>query len=248
MAYSTSDGGVAMLFLIIGLVLEWLIIYTAVRAAVGFSLDHRRPLVEVAATAGPDGVRLSIMNSGSGLAFDLVVGWEGDPSSQPLASTLMLANGSGLEVDLPVRAVKGETQVVRFLKAEWKGKPGSRRQLPYRAARGLGAVAIGAQGLAGDGAFWRWPRALCGVSAPQPHGRGAGQSGSCRESALRSLRAVGQADHKEAEHGRQDPQAPAQGEEAEAGDQAPRQGRLGGCRRQGSNERPHDGVPNRDRP
>jgi hypothetical protein len=119
--YVSNDSS-AIFWFLISLVLMWLIIYTAVRAAVGHFLG-RRPLLEAEATTKPDGVRLTITNAGTGPAFDVAVGWQDEPSKEPLARTPMLRIGGSLEVDLAVRAVEGETQIVRFLKLAWREDP-----------------------------------------------------------------------------------------------------------------------------
>jgi hypothetical protein len=112
-----TDGFAAVILWILGIVASWLFIYTAVRAAVGHCLDRRRPLLQAVATARPEAVRLAITNTGSGPAFDVSVRWQ-DELSTLLAGTPLLAPGSDLDVDLAVRAVEGETQIVRFLKVE----------------------------------------------------------------------------------------------------------------------------------
>ncbi len=119
---TSGDAGVAAV-LLLGLLAEWLLIYTAVRIAVGHANDRRRPVLEAEATAAPDNVRLAVVNAGTGAAFDLAMGWADDPSSYPLARTPLLPIGGRLECNLAAAAVADETMYVRFLKVEWRESP-----------------------------------------------------------------------------------------------------------------------------
>jgi hypothetical protein len=120
---TSGDSTAGVVLLILGLLLEWLLIYTAVRVAVGNVRDQRRPALEAGATASADGVRLDLVNKGTGAAFDVAMGWADDPSTFPLARTPMLPIDGRLEFRLAVAQVPDETQYVRFLKIEWRDGP-----------------------------------------------------------------------------------------------------------------------------
>ena len=118
--YSQNDALVAVIYWIVGLLILWLIIYSAVRAAAGHALDRRRPMHMARAEVEPDRVRIVVTNSGSAAAFDVVMGWSDDAATYPLARTPLLAADGHLEAVLPWVPVPGETPVVRILKVEWR--------------------------------------------------------------------------------------------------------------------------------
>lgn len=123
MYVTSGDSTAGAVLLIFGLVLEWLLIYTAVRVAVGHAHDRRRPVLEAETTTAADGMRLDLLNKGTGAAFDVAMGWADDPSTFPLARTPMLPIDGRLEFRLAVAQVSDETQYVRFLKIEWRDGP-----------------------------------------------------------------------------------------------------------------------------
>ena len=130
--YTSSDqaAGAAVL-LVLGLVAEWLLIYSAVRLAVGHANDRRQPRLEAQSTTTPGEVTLAVVNAGSEAAFDVAMGWADDPLGYPLAQTPLLAIGGRLECSLVAATVAGGTQHVRFLKVEWRNG----LDLPPRTAR-----------------------------------------------------------------------------------------------------------------
>jgi hypothetical protein len=128
---TSSDQAAAAVLLILGLVVEWLLIYSAVRAAVGHANDRRQPKLEAHSTTAPEDVILAVVNSGTGAAFDVAMGWADDPTGHPLAQTPLLEIGGRLESKLAAVAVAGETPRVRFLKVEWRES----LDLPHRTAR-----------------------------------------------------------------------------------------------------------------
>ncbi len=120
---TTGDPAAAAVLLVVAVVVEWLLIYTAVRAAISHSLDRRRPIIETETTAAPGGVRLALVNKGTAPAFDVVTSWEDNSSTGPLAQTPMLPIDGRLECNPAVSGASDGTQAVRFLKVEWRPSP-----------------------------------------------------------------------------------------------------------------------------
>lgn len=130
--YTTSGDALgAAVLLVVGLLIEWLLIYSAVRVAVGHANDRREPRLEAQSTTAPGEVTLAVVNAGSGVAFDVTMAWADDPSGYPLARTPLLAIGGRLECILAAAAAAGETQLVRSLKVEWR----EGLDLPHRTGR-----------------------------------------------------------------------------------------------------------------
>ncbi len=116
---SVDSGGSAGLWFIVSVVVAWLVIYTAVRAAVGHALDRDEPRLLAEATASQNGVSFAVTNIGMRPAFDLRVRWHDTPTGEALAHTPMLGANGRLEWSLDVGAVAGETQIVRSLDLNW---------------------------------------------------------------------------------------------------------------------------------
>ena len=116
---STGDGGTAALWLILSLVVSWLVIYTAVRVAVGHALERSQPLLVAEARATPAGVEFVITNSGTSSAIDLSVRWSGAPKTEILAHAPLLAVNGRLEWTVAVEPIPNETQLVRTLLIDW---------------------------------------------------------------------------------------------------------------------------------
>jgi hypothetical protein len=141
---STGDGGTAVLWLILSLVVFWLLIYTAVTLAVGHALDRTQPRLVAEARTTPEGVDFVVTNSGTGPAFDLFVRWTGDAAESMLAYAPLLAVNGTLEWTIAAGPIRDETPVVRGLMLDWAlgvkpslGRHSSRREVlvPSRLAR-----------------------------------------------------------------------------------------------------------------
>jgi hypothetical protein len=116
----SSDNSVAAVaYLLLALILSWLIIYTAVGAGVGHAMDRIKPRLLAEAQVTPEGVQFTMVNVGTGPAFDLFVRWSEDPTGEPLARTPMLGVNGRLEWTVPVRAEPDESQAVRRLRLDW---------------------------------------------------------------------------------------------------------------------------------
>jgi hypothetical protein len=141
---SVDNGGGAVLWLILSLVVFWLVIYTAVRVAVGQALDRNQQRLVAEARTTPDGVEFAITNLGTAPAIDLFVRWSND-SESVLAHTPLLAENGRLEWTIAGEPIPNETQVVRSLLLDWavgvdpsaSGRNSSRRAVlvPSRMAR-----------------------------------------------------------------------------------------------------------------
>ena len=120
----TGDAALTgLLFLLLSLVVTWLILYSAVRAAVGHALDRTKPRFVVETTARSDSVQFAITNVGTAPAVDLVARWLDEPRGEPLARTPILGVNARFDFRLDVPEVAGETDVVRSLKLEWSRGP-----------------------------------------------------------------------------------------------------------------------------
>jgi hypothetical protein len=122
--YSNGDAALTgVLFLIISLIVTWLIIYSAVRAAVGHALDRTKPRFVAEATTNSDGVKFAVTNVGSAPAADLVVKWLDKPHGEPIARTSWLGVNATLEWSLAATPVPDETSAVRGLVLDWSRDP-----------------------------------------------------------------------------------------------------------------------------
>jgi hypothetical protein len=124
-----------LLFLFISLAITWLIIYTAVRAAVGHALDRMKPRLTAEATPAPDGVEFVVSNVGSAPAVDVTVRWLDRPFDEPLARAPFLGAGAKLEWTIAAPAVPGSTPEIRTLKLSWARDPDSGRESVDRVVR-----------------------------------------------------------------------------------------------------------------
>jgi hypothetical protein len=115
----SGTANLAVLFLIVSIAITWLVIYTAVRSAVGHALDRVQPRLIADATATPESVSFVVTNVGTGPAFYLSVRWPDEPAGEKLAQTLLLGVSGRLEWTLAAPAVAGEELVVRQLQADW---------------------------------------------------------------------------------------------------------------------------------
>jgi hypothetical protein len=125
--YSYSDGGsgafLALVVLIVTLAVFWLLVYSAVRVAVGDSIGKRRPrFVGVAATT-TEGTRLTLTNAGDAPAFHVSFRWQDDTSLHVLGETLMLSAGDKAEFDLPVPETSDGYPRIRTMAVEWRDSP-----------------------------------------------------------------------------------------------------------------------------
>jgi hypothetical protein len=114
-----DSSGQAFLWVLISLVVSWLIIYTAVRAAVGHALDRVKPRFVAEAHTIPEGVQFIVSNEGSGPAFDLSVRWYGRPASEALARVPMFAPNGRLQWTLAAEPVSDDTESVARLTVAW---------------------------------------------------------------------------------------------------------------------------------
>jgi hypothetical protein len=106
-----------IIWLLLYLVIAWLVIYTAVRAAVGHASDRRRPLLIARTSDTPDGLRATIQNRGTASALDLKVTWAEAGTDGVLASALLLAVDDRL--DFIADPSTGLPLVVRKLAVQW---------------------------------------------------------------------------------------------------------------------------------
>jgi Kef-type K+ transport system membrane component KefB len=118
-SYNGDGGFYAVLFLVVSLVVTWLFIYTAVRAAVGHALDRAKSRLIAEAHTTPGGVEFVVANVGTAPAFDLSVRWVDGPSGIVLAHTLLLGINDRLEWTLVGPVLPGEALSVRRIKLEW---------------------------------------------------------------------------------------------------------------------------------
>jgi hypothetical protein len=119
-AYGSGDAGLAaLLLLLISLAVTWLIIYSAVRGAVGHALDRKVPRLVADAQTTQGDVHFTVSNIGSGAAFDVTVGWVGRATGEPLARTPLLGPNCRLEWTLSAGSLPTETLSVGRLKVDW---------------------------------------------------------------------------------------------------------------------------------
>jgi hypothetical protein len=114
-----TDNGTSVVLLLFSLLLSWLVIYTAVRAAVGHALDRAKPRLIAEAHASAESVQFVVSNIGSGSAFDVAVRWSNRPTGEVLARTQMLGINGRLEWGLARAPIPNETQSVRTLTVDW---------------------------------------------------------------------------------------------------------------------------------
>jgi hypothetical protein len=119
-----SDGG-SLLMLVVMLVGFWLIIYTAVRAAVGHALDRVNPCLVAEARTTQEGVDFVVTNTGTAPALDLFVRWSARPTGEALTYTPTLGLGGRLEWTIAAESVEDESQSVRKLELDWAAANGS---------------------------------------------------------------------------------------------------------------------------
>ena len=117
-----------LVYLFISLAITWLIIYTAVRAAVGHALDRTKPRLVAEATATPDGVRFVVSNVGSAPAVDVAVRWTEQPYGEPIARTAFVGVNARFEWTLPVAQVPSGAGSIRGLRIQWSGGPDRGRE------------------------------------------------------------------------------------------------------------------------
>jgi hypothetical protein len=135
MSVNSGDSTGIALWFVLSVVVAWLVIYTAVRFAVGHALDRTEPRLVVEAHAVATGVQFAVANVGTGPAFDLLVRWKENPVGEPLARTLMLDVSGRLEWTLDIGPIAGEAAIVRRLELSWAMglSPDSIRQSTTRA-------------------------------------------------------------------------------------------------------------------
>jgi hypothetical protein len=114
-----DNSGAALIWLLISLVVFWLIIYSAVRAAVGHALDRREPRLIAQAHQTAEGVHFIVSNGGTGPAFHLSVRWSGRPADEVLAGTPLLGRTGTLQWTLAAEPTPDDVLVIGLLKAEW---------------------------------------------------------------------------------------------------------------------------------
>ncbi len=114
-----DNSGQALGWVLISLVVSWVIIYTAVRAAVGHALDRSKPRLVAQAYMTPEGVQFVVSNVGTGGALDLSVRWSGRPAGEALARIPLLGRNGTLQWILAAEPMPNDTQSVGRLVAEW---------------------------------------------------------------------------------------------------------------------------------
>jgi hypothetical protein len=117
--YNGVDGLAFALFIVLSFVVSWLLIYTAVAAAVGHALHHPAARMTADAHITPEGVEFVVANVGTGPAFDLSVRWQGAAIEPELAHTPLLQERATLVWVLAAPAEPDETLVVRQLELKW---------------------------------------------------------------------------------------------------------------------------------
>ncbi len=108
-----------VIWLLIALIVCWLIIYTAVRTAVGHALDRVEPRLVADTHVTPNGVEFAISNLGLGPAFDVSVRWLDRPTGEALARTPLLGRDATLEWTVVAGPVPDEKPSVLRLKVDW---------------------------------------------------------------------------------------------------------------------------------
>jgi hypothetical protein len=119
----TDAGLYFLLFLFISIAITWLIIYTAVRAAVGHAMDRPAPRLVAEAVTTADEVRFAISNLGTAPVVNLAVRWHRAPAEEYLARTPFLGVNARFEWTMPVPAAQAEELVVRWLEMSWVRHP-----------------------------------------------------------------------------------------------------------------------------
>ena len=109
----------AFLLLLISVVVSWLIIYTAVRAAVGHVLDRSRPRFVAETNMTEQGVYFLVSNVGTGSAFDVTARWSNAPSGEVLARARLLGPNGRLAWTLAAAPTPDELQSIRTLTVDW---------------------------------------------------------------------------------------------------------------------------------
>jgi hypothetical protein len=113
------SGAVTGAVLVVSIAFTWLVIYTAVRTAVGHALDRVQPRLVADAQTTPESVSFVVTNVGNGPAFDLSARWAGEPAGQKLAHTPLLAPNGKFGWTVAAAPVPDETQVVREIRLDW---------------------------------------------------------------------------------------------------------------------------------
>jgi hypothetical protein len=114
-----DNSGLAVVWLVLSLVVLWLIIYSAVRAAVAHALDRSKPRLVAQAYTTPEGVQFVVSNIGTGAAFDVSVRWTGRPAAEALARIPLLGRNGTLEWTLLVELRPDDLYSVGLLTAAW---------------------------------------------------------------------------------------------------------------------------------
>jgi hypothetical protein len=114
-----DNSGQAVLWVLISLIVSWLIVYTAVRTAVGHALDRPKARLVAGAQVTPAGVQFVVTNVGTGAAFDLSVRWSGRPASEVLARIPLLGSNAMLHWMLAAEPEADNLQSVGLLTAAW---------------------------------------------------------------------------------------------------------------------------------
>jgi len=89
-SFSSTDTGTAWFLLVVAILVQWLIVWSAARVAVGQALV-RRPVLVATTRETPEGLILTISNRGTVAAANVAVRWRGQLELPALASSLLLA-------------------------------------------------------------------------------------------------------------------------------------------------------------
>jgi hypothetical protein len=119
MINGSGDSGTVLLYLILSLAISWLIVYTAVRAAVGHVMDRAVPRLVAEAITTADGVHFAISNLGTAPAVDMTVRWFLAPADQVMARAALLGVNGRFQWTVPVAAAPDERMAVRKLHLDW---------------------------------------------------------------------------------------------------------------------------------
>ena len=117
--YGGANGLAFAFFIILSFAVSWLLIYTAVAAALGHALHSPRARMTADARVTSDGVAFVVTNVGTGPAFNLSVRWQGAPIEAALAQTPLLQERATLQWILTGPAEPDDALQVRQVELQW---------------------------------------------------------------------------------------------------------------------------------
>jgi hypothetical protein len=105
--------------LLLSIVVSWVVIYTAVRAAVGHTLDRTKPRFVAETHTTEQGVHFLVSNVGTRSAFDVAARWSNAPIGEVLARARLLGPNGRLEWTLMAAPTPDELQSIQTLTVDW---------------------------------------------------------------------------------------------------------------------------------